>query len=611
MSRIEHKHRREALTQKRRFSFISAALVGVIVVGVYFVYHATHAATATIIEGFKVIDDAGQSAPNPPGGATVNYICCNASIPDDSSNPFHFNSLPAGDHRIGIYNVPSGFTLKAITCLNNGCVGGNDQYTVGHGTFNCQPGGICDSNYGNSVVVNTTLAEGNTVDLRFIFHQNPPPAPPPPQVTLLANSSYGPISLYTNSSLTLAWSATNSPSSCTAAGYPSFNRGVGSSGSEDHSGDTNAPRTINYTLSCYNGGGSSTRTVTVNVVARPAPPGPGPQPPAPQPTGPGPQPPAPTPGQPAPTPGQPAPSPTPGHPAPSPTPGHPAPSPATPATPDKEAPSAPSEFTAKIDDVTVLLSWTAATDNVGVAKYQVERSLDNTNWDVLTDGLSDTQYRDRATNFSVHYYYRVKAIDAAGNAGPYANVDVQTSDFQSNAQGSGATTVTSDDGRATAIIPTGALDGDAQCSLSSGQDQSASKLVGKQQLLVGPYSLDCKLSSGDSVTTYKQPVNITLSLTADQFKKYDHLQAYSVDSDQGKATKLKSKIDTKARTAALTTTNPGEFLVAGSVKKNYWPLILSILIPTIILFGGAIVYRLRQIQSAQYKDYIRRKYYNL
>jgi len=80
------------------------------------------------------------------------------------------------------------------------------------------------------------------------------------------------------------------------------------------------------------------------------------------------------------------------------------------AVPDHTAPSAPAGLVATATSVsTVTLSWSAATDNVGVTGYAVYR-----------DGMQiaivpDVTFTDEGLNDSTTYSYQVKAIDAAGN----------------------------------------------------------------------------------------------------------------------------------------------------------------------------------------------------
>jgi Bacterial Ig-like domain len=84
--------------------------------------------------------------------------------------------------------------------------------------------------------------------------------------------------------------------------------------------------------------------------------------------------------------------------------------------PDTTAPTAPS-LTATRAGTTANLTWTAATDNVGVTGYQVLRdgTQVGANLPATTRSFSDTALAPGA------YSYTVKAVDAAGNASPSSN----------------------------------------------------------------------------------------------------------------------------------------------------------------------------------------------
>jgi chitodextrinase len=67
------------------------------------------------------------------------------------------------------------------------------------------------------------------------------------------------------------------------------------------------------------------------------------------------------------------------------------------------------------------LSWTAATDNVGVTGYRVERCQGagcSSFSEIAT--TSATSYSDTGLSASTSYSYRVRAVDAAINLGPYS-----------------------------------------------------------------------------------------------------------------------------------------------------------------------------------------------
>ncbi len=103
---------------------------------------------------------------------------------------------------------------------------------------------------------------------------------------------------------------------------------------------------------------------------------------------------------------------------------------ATGATPgiDTTAPSAPTGVTAVPSSTTqVDVDWTAATDNVGVTGYRVERCSGAacTNFAEIAAPAA-TSYDDTGRTASTAYRYRVRAVDAAGNLGAYSSIVTAT-----------------------------------------------------------------------------------------------------------------------------------------------------------------------------------------
>lgn len=88
----------------------------------------------------------------------------------------------------------------------------------------------------------------------------------------------------------------------------------------------------------------------------------------------------------------------------------------TPAPKDTTAPNAPSNLTTSAStDTTVSLSWGAASDNVGVAGYDIYRS------GIKVASTSATSYTDYGLTPSSTFSYTVKAYDAAGNVSAASN----------------------------------------------------------------------------------------------------------------------------------------------------------------------------------------------
>ncbi|HET7540231.1 MAG TPA: fibronectin type III domain-containing protein, partial [Polyangiaceae bacterium] len=97
---------------------------------------------------------------------------------------------------------------------------------------------------------------------------------------------------------------------------------------------------------------------------------------------------------------------------------------ATTATPpDTQAPSAPTSLAASSVSVSQInLTWTAATDNVGVTSYLIERcaGVSCSNFAQIATATS-TSFSNTGLSASTSYSYRVRASDAANNLGGYSN----------------------------------------------------------------------------------------------------------------------------------------------------------------------------------------------
>jgi chitodextrinase len=91
---------------------------------------------------------------------------------------------------------------------------------------------------------------------------------------------------------------------------------------------------------------------------------------------------------------------------------------------DTQPPTAPGTLTATAAGSSQInLSWGAATDNVGVTGYRIERcqGAGCTNFAQIAT-TTGTSFSDTGLTASTSYSYQVRAADAAGNLGPYSNV---------------------------------------------------------------------------------------------------------------------------------------------------------------------------------------------
>jgi chitodextrinase len=94
----------------------------------------------------------------------------------------------------------------------------------------------------------------------------------------------------------------------------------------------------------------------------------------------------------------------------------------TPAAPDTQAPTAPTSVTATaVSSSQINLAWTAATDNVGVTGYLIERCQGSGCATFAQIGTTAaTTFSSTGLAGTTSYSYRVRATDAAGNSGPFS-----------------------------------------------------------------------------------------------------------------------------------------------------------------------------------------------
>jgi chitodextrinase len=96
---------------------------------------------------------------------------------------------------------------------------------------------------------------------------------------------------------------------------------------------------------------------------------------------------------------------------------------ATTLAPNTQPPTAPGNLAATaVSASQINLSWTAATDNVGVTGYLVERQGPGSTGFAQVGTTAGTTYNDTGLVAGNNYSYRVRATDAAGNLSAYSAV---------------------------------------------------------------------------------------------------------------------------------------------------------------------------------------------
>ncbi len=516
--------------------------------------------TTSIINGYKV-DKSGQpsSTPSYIANVPVEYTCCTlaGNSSPQSANPYSFSNLPQGLHQISIYsaNIPTGwYPLYALCWEDGSCRNPNPTAMTYEG-----------SPHNRYTVVLDTTGHG-VAHLWFHFRQNRP----------AVNVTVSPSSVAYDGFTTVAWSATNSPTSCSN----DFGGANSASGSKSI---TNLTSSRNFTVSCTNSGGTGSDTKPVTVAAKPTPP-----PTTPPPTSGGTS--GGSSGGSSSTTAKP------------PLQGSNNTAQPTTAAADTTPPSAPANFLAEPDSSkpSIDLSWGASTDAGSLQGYQLERSTDQQNWTPVTESFNDVFYTDEGLTFSTHYYYRIKAVDSSKNASAYATADATTAGFQSNVSKDNGGTVESDDKNVSVVVPGGAFDQDAYCDIVSPHGLETG--VNGFALIAGPYQLHCQASDGTLLTDLKSPASARINIDAKQRKNYSVVRYYEKDGDNWQQVLGKDdSFDLK---------NANSFALFG--KRKTTPIWVKIIIVLLVLVGiaaavlGLLYLRYRRGLQAKADDYWRK-----
>ncbi|MBP7760186.1 hypothetical protein KA093_00110 [Candidatus Saccharibacteria bacterium] len=165
----------------------------------------------------------------------------NVPIVSISVNPSSMYSGSSATISWSATNSPTSCTASGSWSGAKATSGTQSTGALGAGTYSYSL--LCTNQGGDSAVATATVS----VTL-----------PPAPVVSLSAN----PISTTSGGSSNLTWSATNSPTNCTASGDWTGTKGA--SGTQS-TGTLSTVRTYTYTLACSNAGGSDTASTSVSV----------------------------------------------------------------------------------------------------------------------------------------------------------------------------------------------------------------------------------------------------------------------------------------------------------------------------------------------------------
>ena len=93
-----------------------------------------------------------------------------------------------------------------------------------------------------------------------------------------------------------------------------------------------------------------------------------------------------------------------------------------PPAPDSTPPTAPANLNGTAASRSATLSWTAASDDIGVTGYEVHRGTSSGATYSLLSTTASASYTNNGLKSGRTYWYKVRAYDAAGNRGAFSNI---------------------------------------------------------------------------------------------------------------------------------------------------------------------------------------------
>ena len=277
--------------------------------------------------------------------------------------------------------------------------------------------------------------------------------------------------------------------------------------------------------------------------------------------------------------------------------------------PPSTAPPSPANFEVLMESGNALvnLSWTEVADPAVIKAYRLERSTDQSQWNVLTESSVGLNFRDDQVAFATHYFYRVSAIDQNGINSDYALQNIETSTFTQNATSTINGNFVSADGVANVGVVAGTLNAEAAiCSVLS-SPVKITKATGV--VLAGPYELVCKNTSGNVISEFNEPVTWIYNLKTKN-KGHENVRGVHVGASGGLDVVPTVSYDTKGQKLTFNQPNATTTAVLASKNSTNPVGIISFVLVFLAVAGGAI-YVLRTAQRQKYADYIRSRYYNL
>lgn len=280
-----------------------------------------------------------------------------------------------------------------------------------------------------------------------------------------------------------------------------------------------------------------------------------------------------------------------------------------PAVPDTTPPSPPGNFVAQTDQEQglIALTWEAASDNVAVIGYSIERSTDNQTWEEIESNSTSLEFDDVSTSFDKDYYYRIRSFDAAGNKSGYASADAKAPIYKPNVLFDEDSFVESEDGIVKITVKSGTLFNDALCNLTtlSGVTDIENRIT-----LAGPYEFSCRDEEGNSIEQFSNGLIATIQRSNTVFNGVKDI-LYHAQGSEGWEVLSVQTYDEAANTDTIELGQNRTFVITGKQTKKSNTVVTIILV--IIMLAAVVIgvrfvvmYLLKQKAQREYDEYLKK-----
>lgn len=261
------------------------------------------------------------------------------------------------------------------------------------------------------------------------------------------------------------------------------------------------------------------------------------------------------------------------------------------------------------DSNEVRLLWFAGKNAKGV-NYSIERTESGKNTWTVVGSTTDLAFRDIRVKTEMSYQYRVRAVNGTNRSSYSDLVEIKADKFNPNLDLSTETTITSEDGRVSMVIPPGSAAEPLFISIVPIEGFSVVPTDPEYRLITKGYKVEMKNSSGDLVTQFNRQVRVWFMVNGLSDSKARLVQVGTISKDQQNYLKT-FQADDNSAVYVLTTSPDNFFLVAP--KATGLEIFLRI-VSWLVIIGGAcgglyalyVYWQRKEYQRKHAEDFIYR-----